>query len=262
MRRTLSAFWLCIAIAGSVRAVEPQKTVVIRKNASAASEAVFIAASALFTADGAFAREVPPHWRTQLEQTAKRSAEARQRIPTAALHDTVAQPCGGFYLGEADVESPVFRDTRETTIANAKAIFLGTIKHVVPGLFHGSPGSLLELGDLVHVKDGEAYSKVRDTLYVRHPHAHFRAGGIEYCRETQPGAYVPTSGDRVLVFAFTNPVDDAGITVHSFADDLVIQPASENPRVPRRLEVLGTTGRNISQIAADVQRAVASREGR
>jgi hypothetical protein len=164
--------------------------------------------------------------------------------------------CNGLYIAEADVESPVVRDTRTTAIANSRAIFRGTIVSVTPGLFEGSPGSLLKIGAVKALKKDASYANVRDTLYVRHPAAAFRAGQVDYCRQTEPGAYVPAPGDQIIIFAFIEPADDNGLFVYTFADDLIIQPANGDLQIPKLLAFFRGDGIRLETIAGDIRRTV------
>lgn len=246
----LAAFLLSSSL---VRADHP----VIQARTTSGDTAIFIAAQSLFTPEGAFAAAVPSYWREQHVAYTKTASRGRARIAsTSAMQQPPAAPCGGVYLAEADVESLVVRDSVRSTVRNAKAIYAGTIRTVTPGLFYGAPGSLLELGDLVTLKTTPAYANVRDSVLVRHPYAHFTAGTVEYCRETRAATLAPRIGDRVIVFAFADPLDEAGILVFSYLDDLIVARDGD-VRIPRLLEIFGTRAPSVDQIAATIARTVA-----
>ena len=217
---------------------------------------VFISASSLFTDQHEFRQSVPSAWRDQIRHNAAFEAAARARLRSmrVAAQSSTSEPCGGLSLAEADIESPVRRDSRESTIVNAKAIFVGTIDRIVPGMFYASPASVLRLVDLTAVKAEPAYRNVDDELFVRHPYANFRAGQHEYCRAIH--GYVPAVGDRVMVFAFEDPAVGDGILVSSFEHDLIIETAAGQRHVPRRLEFFAGDG-SLAKIAAGISETVA-----
>lgn len=255
---------LAVAVAAllSVSAVAADAPVIMSKRALPphAPSPIFIPASALFTSEGEFSPIVPEWWRGMHRQHSLQVEAARKRAGISAEASIPGRPCGGVYLGESDVESQAFRDSRETTIVNAKAIFLGTIERATPGLFHGSPGTLLHLGQLVRLKASPAFANVHDVVYVRHPYAQFKAGDVEYCRATQPGAYVPAIGDRVLVFAFGDPLDDQGLLIYSFEDDYFIETKGR-VHVPRLLQVFAVGDDGVNAIVEEIKRTLDSRRG-
>lgn len=206
-------------------------------------EPIFIAATDLLTDSGEFASAVPETWRQRIESSHVFGQAIRRRAqPPIRANASTIEPCGGMYLSEMDAEHLVDRSNPESAIRNAKAIFIGTIDRATPGLFMASPASLLRLVDVVAVKTGPEYARVRDTVFVRHPHAHFSINGREHCSETGTNAYAPTAGDRVLVFAFDDPVDDQGLVVPSTAGDLIIEPATGPWQVPKELGFFANEG--------------------
>jgi hypothetical protein len=212
---------------------------------------IFIGAQDLFTTGGEFATVVPTFWREQ--HNAMRATERERPTVTSALKETSTKPCGGDYMTESDPELLVSRDTAAENVQNAKAIYLGRIKSVKPGFFLGMPGSLLELGELVTLKTTSAFVSVQESVLVRHPYAHFTAGGVEYCRETRATALAPEVGDRVLVFAFDDPVDEAGQLIYSNLEDLIIARGGD-VRIPRLLRAVASGAVSIDEIAKAISK--------
>ena len=174
-----------------------------------------------------FASIVPADWRVQHEQL----SELSNRIIVRAASDssvsaiaTASTPCAGLMLSEADLEYPAPRETMAAAVGNAHGIFVGRVDTVTPGFFFGTPGTLISLRDIITVKSDATYRPDGGHLYVRHPYAQFTSGHTTFCRENQPGSYVPAIGDRVMVFAYRPPVSDSTSFVYTTNQDLVIEP--------------------------------------
>src|SRR5216684_566879 len=211
----------CVALLFSVTlfAAPPPSVILSRYDAH---PPVFISASAMVAADGTTAAVVPEDWRPSMQRLAEVLSEHRGQV--SAFSQFSAAPCQGGMLAESSVEVLVDTSTRHNAVVNAHAIVAGTIRSVTPGFFSGLPGSLIELDSLDKIKADSLYNDLRERLYIRLPYAQFVTGGIEYCRESGPGAYLPRVGDRLLVFAYRAPGDTAGTFVYTTSSDVIAQP--------------------------------------
>jgi len=217
---------------------------------------IFIAASAMVTADGTPSAIVPEDWRLQQQRHAamiSRLAMQRPAEASALGMSTAALPCRGVMMYESSLEPLVDRASLHDAVANARAIVAGTIKSITPGFFYGFPGSLIELDHLDRIKLDASYSAVRETIYIRLPYAHFESGGAEYCRESGPGFYVPRAGDRLLVFTYDRPLDPDGTLIYSTSSDVIVQSTVESEiRVPKSLSFFDSPNATISSIATSI----------
>lgn len=191
-------------------------------------EPIFIPASEAFTPSGDFADIVPEHWR---DYYAPRN-----------LSTTGSGLCTDSYWGEQDIETLVPRDTRQATLENAKAIFVGTVAAVIPGLTNSGPVSILQLDRLRVLKRSAAYANVRTTLYVRYPYAAFATASREFCRKTSPEAVAPAVGDRIIVFAYEDPIDDSRLLINTLDRDLIAQLHQEQLQIPEWLSFFKSDG--------------------
>jgi hypothetical protein len=156
-------------------------------------------------------------------------------------------------MDETNLEEPVSRSTPDESVLNARAIVAGTIKSITSGFFYGTPGSLIELGDLEKIKVDSSYAHLSDTLYLRLPYAHFESGGVEFCRESRAGSYVPASGDRLLLFAYTAPIDVSGLLVYSTSNDVIATSSANGFHIPRMLAFFGDHATTLPGIESKVR---------
>lgn len=216
---------------------------------------LFVAASAAFGADGAPTLLLPEGWRQEHNRTRQLGAAVRsQHVSAMAVgsDNSTPAPCEGVRLPEPDVESMVIRDTIGTTIDHATAIFVGTIAEITPGLFHGHPASMLRLNEITVLKTSGGYKNVTDTLFARYPFAKFSAGGMQYCAGIESPE--PAVGYRVMIFAFGPPLDEAGLFVYSFRNDVLLQGV-DGLEYPPLLEVFRSSGaRDLDEVAAFIRR--------
>jgi hypothetical protein len=235
-------------------AAEPPKTILLN---SGTRPPIFISASAMFAADGTIAEVVPKDWRPQQQ----RYAEIFSRRPdeVSAFAGTSA-PCHGVMMVETPLESLVNRTTRNDAILNARAIVAGTIQSVTPGFFFGTPGSLVELGNLDKIKAEAPYGRVQESLFIRLPYARFVSGGTEYCRESGPAAYAPKIGDRVLVFAYDHPMDSNGTLIYSTSSDVIVQPTGGAIRIPKSFSFFETSKATIEGVVVSIRSVLSGRE--
>ena len=236
-------------------AAEPPSVILSRTDGGTARP-IFIAASAMITADGTPSAIVPEDWRVRQQRLSATVARLRSqhRAEVSALSvPTSAVTCRDGMMLETQLEPLVDRHNVHDSIANARAIVTGTIKSVTPGFFYGDPASLIELSDLDKLKLDASYSSVRDSIYLRLPYAQFVTGGTEYCRESAPGSYVPHAGDRLLVFAYDKPLDADGTLVYSTSGDVIAQSIGETVvRIPKSLAFFDRPNASISSIVATI----------
>jgi hypothetical protein len=91
--------------------------------------------------------------------------------------------------------------TLSALTANSRSILRGSIRTVDFGFDGGVPGSLLS----IKVSETIKGSPPSGLLYVLYPVAHFRIGPLQFCNASK--GFEPRSGDEILLFDFTGPVD-------------------------------------------------------
>jgi hypothetical protein len=163
-------------------------------------------------------------------------------------------------LAEESPQQLADASTQHSAIVNAKAIVAGTIRSVTPGFFSGSPGSLIELDNLDKIKASALYNELRESLYLRLPYAQFVTGGIEYCRESGSGKYIPKVGDRLLVFAYGAPGDTAGTFVYTTSDDVIAQPRDGVIRIPKSLSFFDNPAATIATVTTVIRSELSRRD--
>jgi hypothetical protein len=216
---------------------------------------LFVATSAAFDSQGGYTSALPSEWRAQHERISHLSdrAMAAPRAPQVKS-DEAPGACRGIQMGEPQVESMVTRDTMESTIQHADGIFVGTIAEVTPGFFNAGPASLLRLNNLRIIKRTPAYKNVANTLFARYSYAHFSAGNRQYCLNSSSSE--PHVGDRVMVFAFGPPLDEGGVFVYSFENDVILQD-DKGVHLPRLLQPFSAeVGGSLGALATFLDRRV------
>ncbi|HXH40237.1 MAG TPA: hypothetical protein VNN08_16530 [Thermoanaerobaculia bacterium] len=211
----------------------------------------------MVAADGTTAAVVPEDWRPSMQRLAEVISEHRGQV--SAFSQFSAAPCQGGMLAESSLDPLVDTSTRQKVIVNAHAIVAGTIRSVTPGFFYGTPASLIELDNLDKIKADTLYNDLRESLYIRLPYAQFVTGGIEYCRESGPGAYVPRVGDRLLVFAFGAPMDVAGTFVYTTSSEVIAQPSDGAIRIPRSLSFFDDPEATIAMLTNSIRAELSHR---
>jgi hypothetical protein len=209
----------------------------------------------MFLPNGVESGIAPADWHVRERQNAS-VEKLRFRDESSAFSMTRATPalqCHGVIMDETNLEESVSRYTPDESVLNARAIVAGTIKSVTSGFFYGTPGSLIELGDLDKLKADSSYAHVSDTLYLRLPYAHFESGGVEFCRESRPGSYVPAPGDRLLLFAYTAPVDVSGSLVYSTSNDVIATSSANGLHIPQMLAFFGDRATTLPRIESKVR---------
>jgi hypothetical protein len=221
---------------------------------------IFVAASAMFLPNGVESGIAPEEWRVRERQNAAvAKLRSRDEARASSMADvTPALPCHGVIMDETTLEESVSRETPDASVLNARAIVAGTIKSVTSGFFYGTPGSLIELGDLDKIKTDSSYGRVSDTLYLRLPYAHFDSGGVEFCRESTRGSYVPAIGDRLLLFAYTAPVDASGSLVYSTSNDVIAMSSANELHVPKALAFFADRAARLPGIESKVRSIVST----
>ncbi len=248
----------CVALLFSVTlfAAPPPSVILSRYDAH---PPVFISASAMVAADGTTAAVVPEDWRPSMQRLAEVLSEHRGQV--SAFSVSSAAPCQGGMLSGESPQELVDASTRHSAIVNAKAIVAGTIRSVTPGFFQsGSPGSLIELDNLDKIKASMLYNELRESLYIRLPYAQFVTGGVEYCRESGSGKYIPKVGDRLLVFAYGAPVDTAGTFVYTTSDDVIAQPGDGAIRIPKSLSFFDNPRATIETITTVIRSEISHQD--
>lgn len=192
---------------------------------------LFIAATDLAGPDGTYSAAFPQRWRESIERERQIQAEARAAEPAPPVSDD--DPCSAGWSREVDMEYPMSNKAGVPLAVTAKAVFRGRVSGVIPGLFDGSEGSLIELSEISFVKYDLAYNNMRERAYVRHPHARFAIGSLKFCSE--PSMYVPNIGDLMLVYAFDPPSDRDGKFIFTLARDFVVESADGRMHVPSDL---------------------------
>jgi hypothetical protein len=186
---------------------------------------VFISTSVALTATS-FSAEIPADWRSEMLQMANMLGSGADRL--------IARPCAGRYLSE-DSELSGARYSPDAFVRSAKAIFSGRVAAISQGIFYGKPGSLVAVSDVEALKTNSDFSRITDHLYVRHPFAWYSAAGREFCAGTRPDVYIPRVGDRIIVFAFSKPLDDSGRFIYTVEDDLILESKNGELHVPPTL---------------------------
>jgi hypothetical protein len=255
MRLMIVRYGLALLFSAPLFAAPPPSVILSRTDAHTP---IFISASAMVATDGTTAAVVPEDWRVQQKRIAEAFSE--HRPPVSAFGVSSAAPCQAGMLVESPLERMVDNSTRNAAIVNAHAIVAGTIRSVTPGLFFGTPGSLIELGQLDKIKTDSSYDGLQDSLYLRLPYAQFVVGGIEYCRESSPGAYAPKVGDRLLVFAYGAPMDAAGTLVYSTSDDVIAQPNNGAIRTPKALSFFDNHEATIAAVTVGIRADLSRRD--
>jgi len=264
MRSVIVTYGIALLFSVTLLAAPPPSVILSRYDDH---PPLFISASAMVAADGTTAAVVPKDWRPSMQRLAEVIAENRSQVSAFSLSS--AASCQGGMLSEESPQELVDASTQHGAIANAKAIVIGTIRSVTPGFFFGSPGSLIELENLNKIKADALYSGLRENLYLRLPYAQFVTGGVEYCRESGSGKYVPRVGDRLLVFAYGAPVDTAGTFVYTTSRDVIAQPGDGAIRIPKSLSFFDNPAATIATITAVIrselshsERSVVGHDGR
>jgi hypothetical protein len=255
MRGAFVSYVIALLFPVTLSAAPPPSVILSRTDAHSP---IFISASAMVDTDGATAAVVPEDWRVQQQRIAQVFSAHRSEV--SAFGVSSAAPCQAGMLVESPLERLVDNSTRNAAIVNAHAIVAGTIRSVTPGLFFGTPGSLIELGELDKIKADSSYASLQDSLYIRLPYAQFTIGGIEYCRESGLGAYAPKVGDRLLVFAYGAPMDAAGTLVYSTSDDVIAHPNNGAIRIPTALSFFDNPEATIAAITAGIRADLSRRE--
>jgi hypothetical protein len=255
MRVGFVRYGIALLFSVTLSAAPPPSVILSRYDAH---PPIFISASAMVAADGTTAAVVPEDWRPELQRTAEVFSEHRGQV--SAFGMSSAAPCQGGMLAESPLEPVVDTTTQRNVIVNAHAIVAGTIRSVTPGFFFGKPGSLIELDNLDKIKADALYNGLRASLYLRLPYAQFVAGGIEYCRESGPGAYTPKVGDRLLVFAYGAPMDAAGTFVYSTSSDVIAQPSDGAVRIPKSLAFFDNQAATIATVTTSIRSELSHRD--
>lgn len=253
MRFVVVTFGLALLFSITLFAAPPPSVILSRYDA----RPFFISASAMVAPDGTTATVVPEDWRPGLQRLAKVLSEHRGQVSALSLPS--AAPCQGAMLAESSGELQVDTSTQHNATVNAHAIVAGTIRSVTPGFFEGLPGSLIELDNLDKIKADALYNNVRESLYLRLPYAQFITGGIEYCRESGLGAYVPKVGDRLLVFAYRAPGDMAGTFVYTTSSDVIAQPNDGAIRIPKSLSFFDNRAATIETVTTVIRSELSHR---
>jgi hypothetical protein len=105
----------------------------------------------------------------------------------------------------------------------ALAIYSGRIEGISQGFFSGLPSSLLQ------VKVTEAFRSsdlvASDEILIPYPLARFKIGSSTFCGGFYR-MFEPAVGDRVLVFIYDPPVDDAKTLVYPRSPELFFQASA------------------------------------
>jgi hypothetical protein len=220
---------------------------------------IFISASAMVSADGTTAAVVPEDWRPGLQQLAEIFSGHRRQVSAFSLPSSA--PCHGRMLTDEPLEQFVDISTPHNRVVNAYAIVAGTIRSVTPGFFYdGLPGSLIELDNLDKIKLDAWYKDLGESLYLRLPYPQFVVNGIEYCRESSPGAYIPTVGDRLLVFAYRAPSDAAGTFLYAGSREVIAQPSGGTILIPKVFSFLDDKAATIATVTTVIRSELSHRE--
>jgi hypothetical protein len=219
---------------------------------------VFISVSAMITGDGTMAAVVPEDWGPSMQRLAEVLSAHQSQV--SAFSPSSAAPCQGGMLAEQSRQQLADASTQHSAIVNAEAIVAGTIRNVTPGFFSGSPGSLIEIDNLDKIKVSALYNEVRESVYLRLPYARFITGGIEYCRESGPGKYIPKVGDRLLVFAYGAPGDTTGTFVYTTSDDVIAQPGGGMIRIPESFSFFENPEATIATVTAVIRSELSHRD--
>ncbi|MEA2237066.1 MAG: hypothetical protein QOC81_1790 [Thermoanaerobaculia bacterium] len=209
--------------------------------------------------DGTMAAVVPEDWRPGLQHLAEVFSAHRRQVSASSLPSTA--PCHGGMLTDEPLEQYVDLSTPHNRVVNAHAIVAGTIRSVTPGFFSGaSPGSLIELDNLDEIKLDKWYQDLGESLFIRLPYAQFVMNGVEYCRVSDPGAYIPTVGDRLLVFAYRPPADAAGTFLYAGSREIIAQPSGGTILIPEVFSFLGDKATTIATVTTVIRSELSHRE--
>ncbi|HEX3070700.1 MAG TPA: hypothetical protein VHX14_19180 [Thermoanaerobaculia bacterium] len=212
----------------------------------------------MVAADGTTAAIVPEDWRPGLQHIAEIFSGHQRQV--SALSPPSSAPCHGGMLTDEPLEQYVDISTAHNRVVNAHAIVAGTIRSVTPGFFWGMPGSLIELDNLDKIKLDAWYQDLGGNLYLRLPYAQFVVNGIEYCQASGPGAYIPTVGDRLLVFAYRPPADAAGTFLYAGSREVIAQPSGGTILIPEVFSFLGDKAATIETVTTIIRSELSHRE--
>ncbi len=252
MRFVLARYGLALLIPVTIFAAPPPSVIWSRYGLHNPD---FISASAMVAADGSTSAIAPEDWRPG--RPLARFLSAPTQVSPFSLPS--AAPCSGGIVEESP-ELWVDTSTPHAAIVKAHAIVAGTIRSVTPGFFPRQPGSLIELGNLDKIKADTFYDGLRESLFLRLPYAQFVIGGVGYCRESGPGAYIPRVGDRLLVFAYRVPTDTGGTFLYTSSSEVIAQPDGGVIRIPRFLSVFGDQAATIETIVNGVRSELSRRD--
>ena len=247
-------YGIALLFSATLFAAPPPSVILSRYSA----HPVFISASAMVAADGTTAAVVPEDWRPSMQRLAEVLSEHRGQVSAFSLSS--AAPCQGGMLAEESPQELADASTQHNAVVNAKAIVAGTIRSVTPGFFQGSPGSLIELENLDRIKANHLYNELRENLYLRLPYAQFVTGGIEYCRESGPGKYIPKVGDRLLVFAYGAPGDASGTFVYTTSSEVIAQSSDGVIRIPKSLSFFDNPAATIATVTTVIRSELSHRD--
>jgi hypothetical protein len=219
---------------------------------------IFISASAMVAADGTTAAVVPEDWRPGVQHLGEVLSAHRRQVSASSLPSTA--PCHGGMLTDEPLEQYVDISTPHNRVVNAHAIVAGTIRSVTPGFFWGSPGSLIELDNLDKIKLDALYQNLGERLYLRLPYAQFVMNGVEYCQASGPGAYKPTVGDRLLVFAYRAPADTAGTFLYAGSREIIAQPSGGTILIPEVFSFFDDKAATIETVTTAIRSQLSHRE--
>lgn len=102
------------------------------------------------------------------------------------------------------------KGTLEDLAKNSIDILYGTVTDIDSGFgSHGTPALLLEVEVAERIKHS---AEIADSayLYLEYPVANFEAGGYRFCKKDRRWPEPPGIGDRVMIFPYSPPVDEAG----------------------------------------------------
>jgi hypothetical protein len=255
MRFAFVRYGIALLFSATLFAAPPPSVIL---SSYGAHRPIFVSASAMVAADGTTAAVVPEDWRPGLQHLAEVFSAHRRQVSASSLPSTA--PCQGGMLTDEPLEQFMDVSTPHNRVVNARAIVAGTIRSVTPGFFWGMPGSLIELDNLDKIKLDALYKNLGGNLYLRLPYAQFVVNGIEYCREPGPGGYIPTVGDRLLVFAYRPPADAAGTFLYAGSREVIAQPGGGTILIPKEFSFLDDKAATIENVTTIIRSELSHRE--
>lgn len=165
----------------------------------------WVAADVAFGADGTLRSDLFAEATRRSVQRYLTNKEARRQAATTAEdRDECAIRLGRMVAQAAPTA------TADDLIRYSRAIFSGTVTAIREGFLFGSPGTLVAIDVETWLKND---ATERRSVFLFHPSARIRTPNGTICSAPVIDAPSPSAGDRLMVFAYLQPVGE-GVAVY------------------------------------------------